>query len=71
MISDQYSVKRKRGLDMASLRVFASMARLRTSEGRIPHSKLGSVVRFRKDEIDAAIKAGSLKVNQVKSSKKK
>ena len=32
-----------------------------TSDGRIPHSKLGSAVRYRKDEIDTAIKEGSLK----------
>lgn len=42
-----------------------------TSEGRIPHSKLGSVVRYRKEEIDAAIKAGSLKAKSKAFAKKK
>jgi excisionase family DNA binding protein len=53
------------------LQVEVKTIRKWTSEGRIPHSKLGSVVRFRKDEIDAAIKAGTFRVKQVKASKKK
>ena len=43
-----------------------------TSDGRIPHSKLGSAVRYRKEEIDTAIKEGSLKAKtKARVSKKK
>ncbi len=40
------------------------------SEGRIPHSKLGSIVRFKKDEIDRAIKEGLLKTKNPESGKR-
>jgi hypothetical protein len=40
-----------------------------TNDGRIPHSKLGSIVRFRKELIDTAIKEGKLKVQKGKLAK--
>ena len=48
----------------------SSMVSLRqgASSWRMLYSKEGSVVRFRKDEIDEAINAGSLRVKQAKSS---
>lgn len=53
------------------LQVGVKKIRKWTSEGRIPHSELGSIVRFKKDEIDSAIKERSLKTKNPESGKRK
>ncbi len=53
------------------LQVEVKTIRKWTSEGRIPHSKLSGAVRYQKEEIDAAIKAGTFQVKRATSQKKK
>ena len=53
------------------LQVEVKTIRKWTSEGRLPHVKLGSSVRFKREDIDSAIKAGALKVKSPRPAKKK